>query len=60
MLLNNNTNNVMELLDYFENLTNIDKLRLAIHLLDNKQFSINYNTNNFVNKKYLEVVFSVN
>ena len=31
MLLNNNTNNVMELLDYFENLTNIDKLRLTIN-----------------------------
>ncbi len=49
MLLNDNTNNVMELLDYFENLTNIDKLRLAIYLLENKQFSINYNTDDMIN-----------
>ena len=49
MLLNDNTNGVMELLDYFDNLTNIDKLRLAIHLLENKQFSINYNTDNMIN-----------
>ena len=49
MLLNNNTNKVIELLDYFDNLTNIDKLRLIIHLLENKQFSINYNTDNMIN-----------
>ncbi len=49
MLLNDNTNNVMELLDYFENLINIDKLRLAICLLENKQFSINYNTDDMIN-----------
>ena len=58
MLLNDNTNKVIELLDYFDNLTNIDKLRLAIHLLENKQFSINYNTNNMINilKKVLGVL----
>ena len=49
MLLNDNTNKVIELLDYFDNLTNIDKLRLAIHLLENKQFSINYNTDDMIN-----------
>lgn len=49
MLLNDNTNKVMELLDYFDNLTNIDKLRLAIHLLEYKQFSINYNTDDMIN-----------
>lgn len=49
MLLNDNTNKVIELLDYFDNLTNIDKLRLTIHLLENKQFSINYNTDNMIN-----------
>ena len=49
MLLNDDTNKVMELLDYFDNLTNIDKLRLAIHLLENKQFSINYNTDDMIN-----------
>lgn len=49
MLLNDNTNTVIELLDYFDNLTNIDKLRLAIHLLENKQFSINYNTDDMIN-----------
>ena len=49
MLLNNNTNKVIELLDYFDNLTNIDKLRLAIYLLKNKQFSINYDTDDMIN-----------
>lgn len=66
MLLNDNTNNIMELLDYFDNLTNIDKLRLAISLLENKQFSINYNADNIINilkevlslldKKYINTI----
>jgi len=45
MLLNNNTNKVINLLDYFNTLKNIDKLRLVIYLLENKQFKVNYNTN---------------
>lgn len=43
MLLDSNTNKVIDLLDIFDNLNNIDKVRLAIYLLENKNFEINFN-----------------
>ena len=38
MLLDSNTKKVIALLDMFDNLKNIDKVRLAIYLLENKNF----------------------
>lgn len=35
MLLDNNTIKVINLLDMFDNLSNIDKIRLAIYILEN-------------------------
>ena len=54
MLLENNDIKVIELLDNFDNLTNIDKLRLAIYILENRQFSIDYYIKDMKNilKKY--------
>lgn len=58
MILNDNTNNVIELLDYFDTLTNIDKLRLGIYLIENKQFDIDFDTNIITNilKKALSIL----
>ena len=45
MLLNNNTEKkVIKLLDMYDNLSNTHKIRLAIYLLENKNFDINFNT----------------
>ena len=43
MLLDNNTIKVINLLDMFDNLNNIDKIRLAIYILENKNFGTNFN-----------------
>ena len=43
MLLDNNTMKVINLLDMFDNLSNIDKIRLAIYILENKNFGTNFN-----------------
>ena len=43
MLLDNNTEKITRLLDMYDNLSNIDKVRLAIYLLENKEFEINFN-----------------
>ncbi len=48
MLLDNNTERVMDLIDMYENLSNIDKVRLAIYLLENKGFDINFNVEDMV------------
>ena len=44
MLLSNNTERVIDLLDMYDNLSSIDKIRLAIYLLENKNFNVNFNT----------------
>lgn len=49
MLLENNTKKVIDLLYQFDNLSNIDKVRLAINLLENKHFNIEFNINDIVN-----------
>ena len=48
MLLDSNTNKVIDLLDKFDNLKNIDKIRLAIYLLENKNFDINFNIKDMI------------
>ena len=48
MLLSNNTERVMDLIDMYDNLSNIDKVRLAIYLLENKNFDINFNIENMI------------
>ncbi len=48
MLLDGNTKKVIDLLDMFDNLKNIDKIRLAIYLLENKNFDINFNIKDMI------------
>ena len=48
MLLDNNIEKVIDLLDMYENLSNIDKIRLAIYLLENKNFDINFNIKDII------------
>ena len=48
MLLDNNTDKVIDLSDMYDNLSNIDKIRLAIYLLENKNFDINFNTKDMI------------
>ena len=49
MLLNNNTEKkVIKLLDMYDNLSNTHKIRLAIYLLENKNFDINFNTKDMI------------
>lgn len=48
MLLDSNTNKVIDLLDKYDNLKNIDKIRLAIYLLENKSFDINFNIKDII------------
>ena len=44
MLLDNNTKKVINLINNFDDLNNIDKLRLSIYILENKNFDVNFNT----------------
>ncbi len=48
MLLNNNTERVMDLIDMYDNLSNIDKVRLAIYLLENKGVDVDFNVENMI------------
>ena len=48
MLLDNNTKKVFDLIDIYDNLSNIDKVRLAIYLLENKNFYINFNIKDII------------
>ena len=48
MLLDNNIERVMDLIDMYDNLSNIDKVRLAIYLLENKNFDINFNIKDMI------------
>ena len=40
MLLSDNTKKVVDLIHQFDNLSDIDKIRLAIYLLENKNFNV--------------------
>ena len=48
MLLDNNTERVMDLIDMYDDLSNIDKVRLTIYLLENKNFDINFNIKDMI------------
>ena len=48
MLLDNNTKKVINLINNFDVLDNIDKLRLSIYILENKNFNINFNTRDII------------
>ena len=48
MLLDNNTEKVIDLLNIYDDLNNIDKIRLAIHLLEDLGFTPTYDFNNFI------------
>ena len=48
MLLDNNSDKVINLLDMYDELKNIDKIRLAIYLLENKNFDINFNVKDMI------------
>lgn len=48
MLLENNTKKVINLINNFDNLNNIDKLRLSIYILENKKFNVNFNTRDII------------
>lgn len=48
MLLDNNTERVMNLVDAVDDLKGIDKIRLAIHILENLGFTSTYDITNFI------------
>ena len=48
MLLKNNTKKVIDLIHQFDNLSDIDKLRLAIYLLENKNFNVDFNVRDMI------------
>lgn len=48
MLLDENSKKVIDLIQKFDNLNDIDKIRLAIYLLENKNFSVNFNVRDMV------------
>lgn len=48
MLLDSNTKKVNDLVNMFDDLKNIDKIRLAIYLLENKNFDINFNIKDII------------
>lgn len=50
MLLDSNTEKVMNLVDMIDDLNGIDKIRLAIHLLEESYFSTKYN------EKFIELL----
>lgn len=47
MLLDNNTKKVIDLLDMYDNLSNTH-IRLAIYILENKNFDINFNIKDMI------------
>lgn len=57
MLLENNSERVVNLINTFENLKDIDKVRLAIHLLEDLKFSYDFNLDQ--TKKTLDEVLSI-
>ena len=47
-MLDNNSKKVFDLIDMYDNLNNVDKVRLAIYLLENKSFYINFNIKDII------------
>lgn len=48
MLLDNNTKKVINLINNFDTLNNIDMLKLSIYILENKNFNVNFNTRDII------------
>ncbi len=48
MLLESNTKKVINLIYQFDNLSDIDKVRLAIYLLENKNFNVDFNVRDMI------------
>ena len=48
MLLDKNSKKVIDLIQKYDNLSDIDKIRLAIHLLENKNFNVNFNVRDMI------------
>lgn len=48
MLSESNTKKVIDLIHQFDNLSYIDKVRLAIYLLENKNFKVDFNVRNMI------------
>ena len=48
MLLDNNTKKVINLINNIDTLNNVDKLRLSIYILENKNFDVNFNTRDII------------
>lgn len=48
MLLDDNTEKVIDLVEMLYDLNDIDKIRLAIHLLEDLGFTPTYDINNFI------------
>jgi len=58
MLLDNNTEKVVHLAQMFEDLNNIDKIRLAIHIFESLGFTTNYDIQRILKllKELLEII----
>ena len=48
MLLDKNSKEVIDLIQKYDNLSDIDKIRLAIYLLENKNFSVDFNVRDMI------------
>ena len=48
MLLSDNTKKVVDLIHQFDNLSDNDKVRLAIYLLENKNFKVDFNVRDMI------------
>ena len=48
MLLDENSQEVIDLIQKYDNLSDIDKIRLAIYLLENKNFNVNFNVRDMI------------
>jgi len=48
VLLDKNSEKVIDLIQKYDNLSDIDKIRLAIYLLENKNFSVDFNVRDMI------------
>ena len=48
MLLDKNSEKVIDLIQKYDNLSDIDKIRLAIYLLENKNFNVDFNVKDMI------------
>ena len=48
MLLDKNSQKVIDLIQKYDNLSDIDKIKLAIYLLENKNFSVDFNVRDMI------------